>query len=266
MKTAIAALAMVAGTSASAQTLTAVAADGSDNFASEAITAGALAYDGNAFLDTWAPGDMFGRTTGVTGGTSFFPFAMIDESVSGFPGDPVGILSEFDFTTQFFGAVDTVNADNSGGTGQADYTWTNTGAGTIVDSFSVDVAAQGDFEASDQYVFSISVDGGATFPFTQAALFNGDIANVYTMDDGSLSTLNDPMIFDGAILSNDFTTFTFSGLNLPVTGDIVLRFAASTDGGSEAFAWNNANIEVIPAPASAALLGLGGLAAVRRRR
>ncbi len=278
MKTAIAALAIVAGTTASAQTLSAVG--NANNFASETYSGLTLPYNGNAMIgdgtfgntgsgDTgWDPGDMFGRTNptaaGATGGG--LPFSILDESVAGFPGDSVGIISEFDTTTEFFGVVDSVNGNNSSGFGQADYTWTNTGAGTIVDSFSVDVAAMGDFEGSDQYRFDISVDGGSSFPFSASAAANEDIANVYTMDDGSLSTLNDPMIFDGAILTNDFTTFTFSGLNLPVTGDIVLRFVGTSDGGSEAFAWTNANIEVIPAPASAALLGLGGLAAARRRR
>ncbi|MEO0630245.1 MAG: hypothetical protein AAFY46_05910 [Planctomycetota bacterium] len=260
MKTAITALAIAAGTTASAQTLTAVSS--SNNFASEVITVD-LPYDGNAMLDTWAPGDMFGRTSRGAA-TNGLPFAMADDSASIFPGDTAGIIGEADLA-DFFGVVDTVNNDNASG-GSALYTWANTGAGTIVDSFSVDVAAMGDFEGSDLYNFELSTDGGNTFGFAALASANEDIAQQYTVDSGAVSTLNDPMTFDGNVLDNNFLTVTFSGLNLAVTGDIVLRFSGQSDGGSEAFAWRNATVEVIPAPASAALLGLGGLAAARRRR
>ncbi|MEO1585237.1 MAG: PEP-CTERM sorting domain-containing protein [Planctomycetota bacterium] len=275
MKTAITALAIVAGTTASAQTLNAVSS-GSNNFLSESVTAGALVYNGNAYLGDgdfgngdWDPGDMFGRTTGgVTAGgaAAGLPFAMQDDSAGSFPTDGVGIISEFDTTTEFFGVVDTANNVNGSGFGTADYTWADTGANTFVDSFSVDVAAIGDFEGSDQYRWDISTDGGSTFTNIASAAANEDISFQYTMDSGALSTLNDPMVLDGTILTNDFATFTFDNLNLAVTGDIVLRFVGASDGGSEAFAWNNASIEVVPAPASAALLGLGGLAAARRRR
>lgn len=269
MKTAITALAIVAGTTASAQTLTAVAANpANNNFASETFSNITPGYDGAAMLNTWAPGDMFGRTNDpaaqlTTGG---MPFAMVDESTSTFPTDTAGIIVRGVDNGDFFGVVDIVNADNVSGFGTADYSWTNTGAGTIVDSFSVDVAAMGDFEAADQYRFDISVDGGTTFAFSQTASADENIAQLYTVASGATSTLNDPMTFDGSVLDNNFATFTFTGLNLAVTGDIVLRFVATTDGGTEAFAWRNANIEVIPAPASAALLGLGGIAALRRRR
>ncbi|MEL6498258.1 MAG: hypothetical protein AAGJ54_10005 [Planctomycetota bacterium] len=267
MKTAISALVIAAGTTASAQTLTAVAEDASNNnFATEVITVD-LPYDGAAMLNTWAPGDMFGRINDPDGQltTGGLPFAMVDESTSTFTTDTFGIIDRATDFGDFFGVVDTVNGSNGSG-GSADYTWINTGAGTIVNSFSVDVAAMGDFEGTDLYNFSISTDGGATFPFSALASANEDIAQQYQVASGALSTLNDPMTFDGNALNNDFLTVTFSGLNLAVTGDIVLRFAGQSDGGTEAFAWRNASIEVIPAPASAALLGLGGLAAARRRR
>ncbi|MEL7484133.1 MAG: hypothetical protein AAFN41_07240 [Planctomycetota bacterium] len=264
MKLAITALAIAAGTTASAQTLSAVAG-ASDNFTSEVITVD-LPYNGNAMIDAWAPGDMFGRTSrpAAAGTAAGLPFAMADDSASIFPGDTAGIIGEADLA-DFFGVVDTVNNDNASG-GSALYTWANTGAGTIVDSFSVDVAAMGDFEGSDLYNFELSTDGGNTFGFAALASANEDIAQQYTVDSGAVSTLNDPMTFDGNVLDNNFLTVTFSGLNLAVTGDIVLRFSGQSDGGSEAFAWRNATVEVIPAPASAALLGLGGLAAARRRR
>ncbi len=267
MKTAIIALAIAAGTTANAQTLTAVAANpANNNFASEVISVD-LPYDGIAMLNTWAPGDMFGRTNDLAaqGTPAGLPFAIVDESTSTFPTDTAGIIVRGVDNGDFFGVVDTVNNLNVSG-GSADYTWNNTGAGTIVDTFSVDVAAMGDFEADDLYNFSISTDGGATFPFSALASANEDIAQQYTVASGAVSTLNDPMTFNGNVLDNNFLTVTFSGLNLAVTGDIVLRFAGQTDGGFEAFAWRNASIGVIPAPASAALLGLGGLAAIRRRR
>ena len=126
MKTAITALAIAAGTTASAQTLNAVSS-GSNNFLSESVTAGALAYNGNAYLGDgdfgngdWDPGDMFGRTTGgVTAGgaAAGLPFSMQDDSAGSFPTDGVGIISEFDTTTEFFGVVDTANNVNGSGFG-----------------------------------------------------------------------------------------------------------------------------------------------------
>lgn len=273
MKTAIAALAMVAGTTASAQTLVAVAADpANNNFASEVISVD-LPYDGNAMMGpafgttTWAPGDMFGRTSRPAALDTEFgiPFTMADDSNGSFAGDTLGIVDALD-NGDFFGVVDTVNNLNtSGGTGT--YTWGNTGAGTLVSSVAIDMAAMGDFEsANDLNRFEISTDGGSTFNILGDSVIEEDIANIYTTAGGNVSTLNDPMSFNGVLLDNNFETVTFAGLNLAVTGDIVLRYSGQMDGGSEGFAWRNATVEVIPAPASAALLGLGGLAAARRRR
>jgi hypothetical protein len=138
MKTAITALAIAAGTTASAQTLVAVAADpANNNFASEVIAVD-LPYDGNAMIGpafgtaTWAPGDMFGRTSRPAALDTEFgiPFAMADDSNGSFAGDTLGIVDALD-NGDFFGVVDTVNNLNvSGGTGT--YTWANTGAGTLV--------------------------------------------------------------------------------------------------------------------------------------
>ncbi|MEO1716398.1 MAG: hypothetical protein AAFR76_04735 [Planctomycetota bacterium] len=272
MKFAVTALAIAAGSTVSAQTLVAVAANPADNnFASEVISVD-LPYDGNAMLGpafgtaTWAPGDMFGRTSRFAAADTEFgiPFAMADDSVS-FTGDFQGIITEAD-TGDFFGNVDTVNNLNVSG-GTAEYTWGDTGAGTLVSSVAIDMAAMGDFEAAnDLHRFEISTDGGSTFNLLGDSVINQDIANSYTLANGNVADLDDPMFFNGQLLTNNFTTVTFDGLNLAVTGDIVLRYLGQQDGGAEAYAWRNASVEVIPAPASAALLGLGGLAAARRRR
>lgn len=267
MKTAITALAIVAGTAANAQTLTAVAENpANNNFASVNWSQLTPAYDGDAMLTVWSPGDMFGITNRATAGGAGLPFAIADDSLSIFTGDTQGIIGEND-NGDFFGIVDSQNSTNPSNGGVAEFTWTNPGANLFVDSFSVDVAAMGDFEASnDLYQFEISADGGSTFNTVAAAVVREDLGQGYTMDGGAFVTLDDPIEFGGALLTNDFATVSFTGLNLAVTGDIVLRFAGQSDGGSEAFAWRNGSIEVIPAPASAALLGLGGLAAARRRR
>ncbi|MEL6795529.1 MAG: hypothetical protein AAFO89_01775, partial [Planctomycetota bacterium] len=147
MKFAVTALAIAAGSTVSAQTLVAVAANPADNnFASEVISVD-LPYDGNAMLGpafgtaTWAAGDMFGRTSRLAAGDTQFglPFAIADDSLIGFTGDLQGIIDEND-NGDFFGLVDTQNNLNVSG-GSAEYTWADTGAGTFVDSISIDMAA-----------------------------------------------------------------------------------------------------------------------------
>jgi len=68
----------------------------------------------------------------------------------------------------------------------------------------------------------------------------------------------------------DYVDFTFQAVAGPdVSGGVTLQFAAVTggDAASSAVAFiDNASVRVIPTPGAAAVLGLGGLAAMRRRR
>ena len=80
------------------------------------------------------------------------------------------------------------------------------------------------------------------------------------------------MIFTGAplTLTDEYQTFNFEFLITgDVSGGITLQFNAATGAnpGSESILFvDNVSVAFVPAPASMALLGLGGLAATRRRR
>lgn len=258
MKTiAIAALAGAA-CAANAQVGAAVSENAAnDNFLSETITVDP-GYDGNGMLDgTWSLGDMFGITDRPSAGSSL-PFAIADDSLIGFPGDSQGIVDEND-NGRFFGVVDTVNSNNSSGGGTAAWTFDITGAGAL--SINIDFAAMGDFESSDTHLFEVDIDGGGFTTLFEATI-DQDGSQDYTMADGGVYTVDDPMSMNGNLLNNNFQT-----LSAAVAGSgstLTLRYAGSSDGGSEAFAFRN--IVVVPTPGALALLGLGGLTAIRRRR
>ena len=71
-------------------------------------------------------------------------------------------------------------------------------------------------------------------------------------------------------LTSDWTTYTYDILiSGDVSGGVTLQFAAVTGGapGSTSVLFiDDVSISVVPAPAGAALLGMGGLVAMRRRR
>lgn len=227
-----------------------------DNFLSETITVDP-GYDGNGMIDTWGPGDMFGITSRPAAAGNL-PFAIADDSLFGFPGDNQGIVDEND-DGRFFGVVDSVNGSNPSGGGTAQWTFDITGAGAL--SINIDFAAMGDFESSDVHLFEVEIDGGGFTTLFQASI-DENSSQDYTMADGGVYTVDDPMSMNGNLLNNNFQT-----LSATVAGSgssLTLRYAGSSDGGSEAFAFRN--IVVVPTPGALALLGLGGLTAIRRRR
>lgn len=259
MKTfAIAALAGAA-CAANAQVGAAVSANGAnDNFLTETITVDP-GYDGNGMLNgSWSAGDMFGITDRPSAGSAL-PFAIADDSLISFPGDSQGIVDEND-NGRFFGVVDTVNSNNSSGTGTAVWTFDISGAGAL--SINIDFAAMGDFESSnDSHLFEVDIDGGG-FSTIFASSIDEDGSLDYTMADGGVYTVDDPMAINGTTLNNNFQT-----LGAAVAGSgstLTLRYTGGGDGGTEAFAFRN--IVVVPTPGALALLGLGSLTAIRRRR
>ncbi len=82
------------------------------------------------------------------------------------------------------------------------------------------------------------------------------------MEGGAIFNLNDPMLMNGVLLNNDFQTFAAAIADTGLM--LTIAFNGGSNSGNEAFAFRNLN--VIPTPGSVALIGLGGLAAVRRRR
>lgn len=247
-------------TVASAQLGQAVSFDaGDDNFLTETITVDP-GYDGNGMLETWGGGDMFGITSrpDASGTPNGLPFAIADDSLTIFPGDNQGIVGELD-EGRFFGVVDSVNGLNPSGSGTAEWTFDISGASGI--SVAIDFAAMGDFESSDLHLFEYSIDGGVSSPLFTSSVDEAG-SQSYTMDDGGVYSLDDPMYMNGILLNNDFLTISESlagsGSTLSIT------YFGTSDGGTEAFAFRN--IVVVPAPAGVALMGLGGLVALRRRR
>ncbi|MFN3165531.1 MAG: PEP-CTERM sorting domain-containing protein [Phycisphaeraceae bacterium] len=254
MKRSLFAITLLAATGTAVQASTVVAYDnfGGDNLNLTSL-AGEESYSSG--------GDGFQAYDGSVPDSA--PFALIDASNGTFPGDSLGILID-DANGNYnsaFGAVDVINGDNPDSIGTAVWTFDFPLSPDLDISF--DFAAMGDFESSnDAYTITIEVDGNNVATFTTSVDENAD--QDYTLADGSVQTLNDPLLLDGTVLSNAFTTFSTG--NVGPGSQVVLTLSGATDGGSEAVALDNITVTSIPEPTSLALLGLGGLLVARRRR
>ena len=178
------------------------------------------------------------------GVSASIPFSIADDSLSIFPADSLGIIKEGN-TDVFFGVTDTQNPDNSG---PVSATWVFNVSGASGLGLSIDMGAMGDFESTDYFDWTYSVDGGPELTAFSSTVDEA-VAHTYTLEGGGSFTLNDPMLVQGTILSNDLATFSTSlfgeGSALTVT------LTAQTDGGSEAFAFQNLIVtegNVPPAP------------------
>jgi hypothetical protein len=164
------------------------------------------------------------------------PYSVMDDSLSIYTGDSLGIIKEGN-TDEFFGATDTVNGDNSGAVLA---TWVFDVSGTSDLSLSIDMGAMGDFESDDFFVWEYQFDGG-TVETAFANTVDEAGSNIYIMEGGSSFTLSDPMLVDGTILTNDLQTF--SALLTGSGAQLTLTLTASTNGGSESFAFQNIQIQ-----------------------
>ncbi|MEO1056059.1 MAG: ExeM/NucH family extracellular endonuclease [Actinomycetota bacterium] len=175
-------------------------------------------------------GDGFGKFQREV--SASIPFSVLDDSAVGFPSDSVGIIDETNLG-EFFGVTDTENADNSG---PLSATWLFDISGAADLSVSIDMGAMGDFEASDSFEWTYSIDGTpAATLFTLVA--DEDATRDYTLAGGSVFTLNDPLTVGTVELSNILQT-----VSADVAGagaELALTLTAETDGGSEAVAFQN---------------------------
>ncbi len=128
-------------------------------------------------------------------------------------------------------------------------------------NFSVDLAedqdgTNEDWDDADFVDFEYSVDGGAWT----------NIFSVLPIDDGTLFN-QEPAI--GGLAGNEITdTFqSFTAALTGVTGNtMAIRAVFQLDSGDEDLALDNITVSGVPAPGAVALLGVAGLAGMRRRR
>lgn len=103
-----------------------------------------------------------------------------------------------------------------------------------------------------------SAAGGVAFAEFFSEIDGGGVSSSVLLGNAPLS------------LTSDWQTFNFTAIAGPdVSGGITLQFAAVTgaDSGSVSVLFlDNVSVSVVPAPGALALMGLGGLAATRRRR
>ncbi len=178
-------------------------------------------------------GDAFGKYQ--VGVSASIPFQIVDDSAAVFLADSQGIIDSNANFDEFFGATDTVNGDNSG---PLNATWLFDISGFHDLSVLVDAGAMGDFESSDSFTISYSIDAApAQTLFSFVA--DEDGSQSYTLADGDVFNLNDPLVetATGTVLSNVLQTLSQS---ISGTGsELALTLTGSTDGGSEAFALQN---------------------------
>jgi predicted extracellular nuclease len=200
---------------------------------------GSASQNLTSFTNPWNgafsnPGDGFQKYQ--RGVSPTIPFSVLDDSLVIFPSDTLGIIKDGNLD-QFFGVVDTINGDNSGLV-SATWEFDITGATGLV--LSIDMGAMGDFEASDTFEWTYSIDGG---PELTAFASTVDEAGsfTYTLEGGGVITLNDPMLVQGTILTDDLDSFSSPLIG---TGSaLTLTLTATFDGGTEAVAFQNIVIE-----------------------
>lgn len=107
---------------------------------------------------------------------------------------------------------------------------------------SIEMAAMGDFEAGpggDSFLFEYSVDGGPYQPLFASSV-DESTNQFYFMDGGASVALDDPLLVNGVYLGKFFQTLTAT---IPNPGaQVRIRFTATNDGPSEAFAWRNLHL------------------------
>ena len=166
------------------------------------------------------------------GVSSTIPFSVLDDSLVIFPADSLGMIKDGN-TDEFFGATDTENAQNSG---PVSATWEFDVSGASGLGLSIDMGAMGDFESSDAFEWTYSVDGAATLTAFSSTVDESG-SHTYTLEGGAEFTLNDPMLMQGKVLTNDLATFSTSlageGSTLTVT------LTTQLNGGSEAISFQN---------------------------
>lgn len=225
---------------------------------------GTSALDVSAFgSTTWTGGDsMWPMTRAAVGPNAIgMPFGISDDSVAAAAGNSVFATDALGFAGQaktdgFFGICDTVNGLNTGPI-VVDFVF---GGNFLDPEICIDFAAMGDFEAADVMDFTYSFDGSNFFPLFTSSVDESGNTN-YVMDSGSAVALDDPFYINGTLLNDNFQTLAATAIGAGPT--LTLRLTAISDGG-EGLGFDN--IKVVPTPGALALMGIAGVATIRRRR
>jgi hypothetical protein len=244
------------------------------------------------------PGDYFGLgSLGAWPQGTGVPFSLTDDSVfsvssqganAPFAADNEGIFGQNASTTNTFFALS--DSDEFGTDQTASWDFSVAGAPALqlaIDFAGIASDSFGGFDTANTFLrFEYSIDGGAfqtafeitavdnTGQFTTRLMDAGNASgggsllvvngpNGVTKFDASTGlavadTFADKATVDTGALDTFLTDLTGTGSTL------TLRFTANVP--FEAAAFDNIAIFAVPTPASAMLLGLGGLAATRRRR
>lgn len=197
-------------------------------------------FTNSAPLPFSSPGDGFDEYQ--RGVSPSIPFGLADDSDSIFTGDSLGILTESD-PAPMFGVIDTVNGDTAG---PVVATWVFDVSSAASLSVAIDAAAMGDFETTDVIGWTYSIDGAPAMPLFDLAVDEAD-SRTYTLSDGDMFTLDDPMNVGTVQLTNEFATIVTA---LPTSGAaLTLALSAEVDGGSEAIAFRNIVVSSTAPPA-----------------
>lgn len=121
------------------------------------------------------------------------------------------------------------------------------------------MAAMGDFESSDQFLWRYSIDNNPYSTIFQS-ISNKDTLQNYHLEDNRLIALNDPMTINSPLLSYKLQILSSSILD---TGSLLtLELKAKANGGSEIIAFQNiviqgvSNTVTVGEPKSYAILSL----------
>jgi len=135
-----------------------------------------------------------------------------------------------------------------------------TGLALTVDLAEDDDGTNEDWDLPDFVSFEASIDGGSFFDILDIqSIPDGDSFNAVPAVDTNFDGNG-----DGTVITDTFANFTAAIAGTGSTLD--LRAVISLDSGDEDIAIDNVGVTGVPTPGSLALLGLGGLAAARRRR
>ena len=169
------------------------------------------------------------------GVSSSIPFAVLDDSTT-YTSDSIGIVNSAN-TAEFFGVVDTKNGDNPSGDVLASWVFDVSGETGL--GVQIDIGAMGDFESGDVFKFTASIDGALAVEIF-SAVADEDASLSYTLESGSIKTLNDPLAINGLVLSNILTP-----VRAPISGngnELTISLIVNADGGSEGFVLQNLQV------------------------